>query len=123
MRHLQRFSWSLGRLVMYCISLEDLELECIIGILPFEREKTQKIRINAEFMVERSCEEYLDYRLLKNSITNAFLKEFGLLEEAHSYFLNTIPKDFPQIKEFWIKITKLEIFSDCKVSITSYYKE
>lgn len=108
---------------MYCISLEDLELECIIGILPFEREKTQKIRINAEFMVERSCEEYLDYRLLKNSITNAFLKEFGLLEEAHSYFLNTIPKDFPQIKEFWIKITKLEIFSDCKVSITSYYKE
>ncbi|MBX7490528.1 dihydroneopterin aldolase [Helicobacter turcicus] len=105
----------------YRIALEELELECIIGILPFEREKMQKICIDAEFVVEKKV-EYLDYRLLKDHIANAFAKEFGLLEEAHDYFLGTIPKDFPQIKEFWIKITKLEIFSDCKVAITSHYK-
>ncbi|WP_299545963.1 dihydroneopterin aldolase [uncultured Helicobacter sp.] len=105
---------------MWKIALEDLELECIIGILPYEREKAQKICVNAEFIVES---EYLDYRLLRKYIIGAFAKEFGLLEEAHKYFLNTLPKEFPQIKEFWIKITKLEIFSDCKVSITSYYKE
>ncbi|WP_279127775.1 dihydroneopterin aldolase [Helicobacter winghamensis] len=105
---------------MWKIALEDLELECIIGILPFEREKKQKIRVNAEFLIES---EYLDYCLLREHIVIAFAREFGLLEEAHKYFLSTLPKEFPQIKEFWIKITKLEIFSDCKVSITSYYKE
>lgn len=103
----------------YSIALEELELECIIGILPFEREKMQKIRIDAEFIIEV---EYLDYRLLKDFITSAFTKEFGLLEEARDYFLEVLPKDFPQIKEFWIKITKLEIFSDCKVAIKSHYK-
>ncbi|MCI5969308.1 dihydroneopterin aldolase [Helicobacter sp.] len=118
--------------VMWKIELEDLELECIIGILPFERERKQKICVNAEFLVESEYlvgskplteGDFLDYRLLREHIVSAFAREFGLLEEAHNYFLETIPKSFPQIKEFWIKITKLEIFSDCKVSITSYYKE
>ncbi|TLD84478.1 dihydroneopterin aldolase [Helicobacter sp. MIT 11-5569] len=105
----------------YHIALEEFELDCIIGILPVEREKAQKIRIDAEFVVEKS-EEFLDYCLLKNFIKDAFDKEFQLLEDAHDYFLATLPKSFPQVKTFWIKITKLEIFSDCKVAITTHYK-
>ena len=107
----------------YCISLEGLELECIIGILSFERKRRQKISIDVEFIVESKGGRYVDYCLLRDFIIEAFKREFGLLEEAHEYFLDTIPEDFPQIKEFWIKITKLEVFKDCRVAIKSYYKE
>lgn len=105
----------------YHIYLEDLQLECIIGILPFEREYPQKICINAEFIVEKG-QGFLDYRLLKDKIESAFQKEFKLIEDAQDYFIQTLPKDFPQIKEFWIKITKLEIFKHCKVAIKTHYK-
>lgn len=120
----------------YTICLEDFVLEVIIGILPSEREKTQKILINAEFIwnptMQAQCEnsmnldkmwDFLDYRDLRKFIKESFAQQFGLLEEAQSYFYREIPLRFPQIKEFWIKITKLEIFEDCKVSIKINYQK
>ncbi|WP_051604776.1 dihydroneopterin aldolase [Helicobacter rodentium] len=120
---------------LYSICLEDFILEAIIGILPNERTKTQRILINAEFICvwnpkslsnplrQATLEEFLDYRILRDFIKNSFGQQFGLLEEAQSYFYQQIPLRFPQIKEFWIKITKLEIFDDCKVSIKINYQE
>lgn len=120
----------------YTICLEDFILEVIIGILPSEREKAQKILINAEFIwnpkIQAQCEDsmnldkredFLDYRDLREFIKESFARQFGLLEEAQSYFYREIPLCFPQIKEFWIKITKLEIFEDCKVSIKINYQK
>ena len=103
----------------YHITLEDLCLECIIGILPLEREKQQKVIVNAEFVVN----EILDYRALRECIQEGFKQEFYYLEDAHQYFQNTIPKSFPQVNEFWIKIAKPEIFTDCNVAISTHYKE
>lgn len=73
-----------------------------------------------EFRQERG---FLDYRDLREFIKESFARQFGLLEEAQSYFYREIPLRFPQIKEFWIKITKLEIFEDCKVSIKINYQK
>lgn len=107
----------------YCISIEDLCLDAIVGILPFERTKTQRIRITAEFVYVSNGDNFLDYSKLRDCIKEAFLKEFALLEDAQMYFLQEIPQRFPQIKEYWIKITKLEIFKDCKVGIKFTYKK
>lgn len=120
---------------LYSICLEDFILEAIIGILPNERTKTQRILINAEFICiwnpkslndplhQATLEEFLDYRILRDFIKDSFEQQFGLLEEAQSYFYQQIPLRFPQIKEFWIKITKLEIFDNCKVSIKINYQK
>lgn len=124
----------------YTICLEDFVIQTIIGILPNEREKAQKICIDAEFVCVWNpsmhsndtksnpslshknyenirTQDFLDYRILRKFIKESFTQRFGLLEEALSYFYDEIPLRFPQIQEFWIKITKQEVFEDCKVSI------
>ena len=60
---------------------------------------------------------------LRECIQEGFKQEFYYLEDAHQYFQNTIPKSFPQVQEFWIKIAKPEIFTDCNVAISTHYKE
>lgn len=130
----------------YTICLEELALEAIIGILPSEREKKQRILINAEFVCTwnptfyfddanskyqwflKNCDslesqEFLDYRILRDFIKESFAHQFGLLEEAQSYFYHQIPLRFPQIQAFWIQITKPEIFEDCKISIKINYQK
>ena len=102
----------------YKIFLENLLLEVVIGILPFEREKRQKIRIDGEFVYFKNNEdEFLDYRDLRGFLSEAFMQEFGLLEEALEFFAKEIPKNFPQIKKYRLKVTKLEIFGDCQVAL------
>ncbi len=103
----------------FVITLEEMQLDAIIGILPFERQETQKICVSARFVIK---DKILDYRLLRTFIQESFKQEFKLLEDAQKYFSKRIPKHFPQIKEFWIKITKLEIFEDCKVSVEIHRK-
>ena len=102
----------------YKIFLENLLLEVVMGILPFEREKRQKIRIDGEFIYFKNNEdEFLDYRDLREFLRGAFMQEFGLLEEALEFFAKEIPKTFPQIKKYRLKVAKLEIFGDCQVAL------
>lgn len=137
MLSLEKRDSTLKSKIPYILCLEDFALEVIIGILPNERKDKQKILVNAEFLCMGNLkfaltqtnalkniesQDFLDYRILKEFIKDAFECEFGLLEEAQSYFYQQIPLRFPQIKEFWIKITKLEIFDDCKVSIKINYQ-
>ncbi|PZT48560.1 hypothetical protein B6S12_03295 [Helicobacter valdiviensis] len=104
----------------YEISLEDLELEVIIGILENERKNKQKIKINAKFFYQKEG-EFLDYRLLRDFIKNAFCQQFLLLEDALEYFYEKLPQNFPQIQQFSMCICKLEIFEDCRVCMKISY--
>lgn len=117
----------------YTICLEDFIVEAIIGILPNERQKAQRILVNAEFTYVWNPQtqsskklgaekRFLDYRILRDFIKESFGHQFGLLEEAQEYFYREIPLRFPQVKEFWIKITKLETFEDCNISIKINYQ-
>ena len=45
------------------------------------------------------------------------MQEFGLLEEELEFFAKEIPKNFPQIKKYRLKVAKLEIFGDCQVAL------
>ena len=102
----------------YKIFLENLLLEVVIGILPFEREKRQKIRIDGEFIYFKNNEdEFLDYRDLREFLSREFMQVFGLLEESLEFLSKVIPKNFPQIKKYRLKVAKLEIFGDCQVAL------
>ncbi|MDY3113336.1 MAG: dihydroneopterin aldolase [Helicobacter sp.] len=105
----------------YTIYLKNLRFKAIVGILKKERLKKQKIKIDAKFLCD-NLEKYLDYRDLRAFIKEAFLQEFLLLEDAQIYFLNKIPAKFPQVLEFSLTITKLEIFNDCQVGVKVKYK-
>ncbi|MDE5602544.1 MAG: dihydroneopterin aldolase [Helicobacter sp.] len=106
----------------YEIALENLCFEAILGILPFERINKQKIQIDSRFTYYTySKNDFLDYRLLKDFLQDSFEQNFHLLEEVLEYFFEEIPKRFPQITFFCIKITKLEIFNNCKVSMQIQY--
>ncbi|MDE5592257.1 MAG: dihydroneopterin aldolase [Helicobacter sp.] len=108
----------------YQISLENLFLDVIIGILPKERTQKQKIEINAYFSyIQESKEGFLDYRSLKSCIEEVLQRNFELLEEALSSLQEELIKNFPQLTFFLIKITKLEIFTDCKISMHIQYNK
>lgn len=103
------------------LKIKDLEFETIIGILDFERDKKQKVVLNAEFLYEFS-KEILDYRLLREFLLQAFDKNFDTLENALVYFQEHIPKNFKNITYFHIELSKTQIFKDCLVSVCLEYK-
>lgn len=103
------------------LTVKDLEFETIIGILDFERDKKQKVVLNAEFLYEFS-KEILDYRLLREFLLQAFNQNFDTLENALIYFKEQIPKKFKDITYFQIKLSKTQIFTDCVVSVSLEYK-
>lgn len=106
----------------YQISLENFFLDVIIGILPKERTQKQKIEINAHFSyIQKTKEGFLDYCSLRSCIEEVLQRNFELLEEALSSLQEELIKKFPQLTFFLIKITKLEIFTDCKVSMQIQY--
>ncbi|WP_273404673.1 dihydroneopterin aldolase [Campylobacter avium] len=103
------------------LKIKDLEFETIIGILDFEREKKQRIVLNADFLYEFS-KEILDYRLLREFLLKAFEQNFDTLENALMYFKENIPKNFNNIRYFNIQLSKTQIFTDCVVSVCLEYK-
>lgn len=108
------------------ISINDLRLQAIIGILPFERERAQEIAVDLEAVYEIDfvdCHESLrnsrndgivDYALLREIILDSFKKNnFLYLESALVAIQGAILERFPQILELHLSIKKLAIFSDC----------
>ena len=45
---------------MNSVFIEGLEVHCVVGLLPFEREREQEIRIDAEMSVDFSAEAEAD---------------------------------------------------------------
>ncbi|MDA3967133.1 MULTISPECIES: dihydroneopterin aldolase [Helicobacter] len=108
--------------MIYTINIENLRLKAIIGILPFERENPQEIEVNFSCKYEKN-KEFLDYSKIKEFIEESFKNDFLLLEDALEFFYNEIPKRFIIIDSFSLKITKLDIFKNCKVSMEVSYKK
>ena len=61
------------------VSIENLTFNCIIGILPFEREKEQRVIINCSFKYEFIKNEFIDYSKVANLIENRMRKKKFLL--------------------------------------------
>lgn len=95
--------------------IQDLNSEVIIGILPFEREKPQKIHLNIELEYAYRG-EYINYVEVVDLVLSE-LKErkYGLLEEALEDLTVKLKTSFPQILSSLICIKKLEILTNCIV--------
>ena len=71
------------------IFVDNLKVECIVGILPFEREKTQPLFVSLELETPLeeagrtgALEKTIDYALLSEKVKAYIVKrKVGLLEE------------------------------------------
>lgn len=103
------------------VFIEDLTFKTIIGILPFERVKKQKVIVNVTFQYKYDDErkDFVDYSLVSKDIKEIMKnKKFELIEEAIIYISNKLEKKYP-LKKLKIKISKPEILKDCKVSVSN----
>jgi len=103
------------------IFIEDLKFQTIIGILDFERERTQDVIINLEIKYNYK-DEFINYaevaRHIKESMIN---NKFLLIEDALSSLSKSLKKEFQQISSLNLKITKPSILPDCTVSVAENY--
>ncbi len=100
------------------VSIEDLNFNCIIGILDFERVNPQKVIINLSFEYDFSNkDEFIDYSKVSNDIETIMIeKKFELLEEAIIYMEKHLTNSY-KIENLKIKISKPDIMSNCIVSL------
>lgn len=101
------------------IEIKDLTFKTIIGILPFEREKKQKVIVNISFNYIYTKDYFIDYSQVAALIEQKLKeKKFELLEDAIIYCekkLNNLYK----IKELKIKISKPDILKNTIVSLSN----
>lgn len=100
------------------IQIKELTFNCIIGILPKERIKEQKVIITASFIYVYKKDSFIDYSLVANDIKNIMInKKFELLEDALLFIKNDLITSY-KMKKLRIKITKPDILPDCFVSVS-----
>ena len=101
------------------VSIKELSFKTIIGILPFERAKKQKVVINISFKYSfnSNSKKFIDYSKV-SSLTKKIMKKnkFELIEDAILTLKKLIYKKF-NLSNLQIKITKPDILKDCTVSV------
>ena len=103
------------------IFVNDLKVECIVGILPFEREKTQPLLVSMG--LETSLEEAgrtgalnksIDYALLSERVKSYIVeRKAGLLEELAVELCDLIEKEFKP-ESVKISLNKPNAVADAK---------
>lgn len=102
------------------VAIRELSFKTIIGILPFEREKTQKVIIDIEFeyLFDEKEKSFIDYSQVVTLVKKTMKKEkFELIEEALIFLKESLREKYP-IENLQIKITKPTILKDCIVSVS-----
>jgi dihydroneopterin aldolase len=102
------------------IHIEALTFEVIIGLLDFEREKPQRIRVDASFHYTYNNEQFIDYATIVEEIqTHMHQNKYALLEEALLGLEKQLLALYPTIEQLQLKITKLDIFPNCCVALSN----
>ena len=103
------------------VYIKELTFKTIIGILPFERVKKQKVIVDISFnyTFSKKSNDFIDYSevatLVKKTIRK---KKFKLIEDAILTLEKKIYKKF-NLTKLQIKISKPEILKDCLVSVSN----
>lgn len=96
-----------------CIKIK-LQFSCVIGILPFEREKKQKVVVKLRV----KSDEFLDYAELCEWLKSTYkAHKFTLLEESLEFVANKLKQMHPTLRSLKIIITKPHIIKNAKVSV------
>lgn len=104
---------------MLKINIKALTFNCIIGILPFERKKKQKviIDISLKYFYDTNNSFFIDYSKIVTFIQKRMVKKrFKLIEDAILYIRKKLKKRY-KIINLKIKISKPDILPNCVVSI------
>ena len=103
------------------VSIDNLTFKTIIGILPFERVKKQKVvlAISFKYKFTKGQKDFIDYSHVAN-MTKLVVKEekFELIEDALIYLKRALRKEF-KISKLKIKISKPNILKNCLVSVSN----
>jgi dihydroneopterin aldolase len=109
------------------IHLQGLRFRANLGVLDFERTGPQPIQVDAEVnlgampVVARDADigHVLDYRRVRTAIIDECTAEHTDLVEALLGKLSNRLMSLPGVVGVRLKLTKLEIFPDCEVSIST----
>ncbi len=101
------------------IHIEALSFDVIIGLLDFERERTQRVLLDVEIVYPYHHDTFIDYAdvvmLIKNHLRD---KRYKLLEDALLGLKESIQKEYPCIERLFIKLLKPDILTDCSVGLS-----
>lgn len=103
------------------IFFSQLALDARIGILEHELRATQPLHIDAEIDVDirqpvrdQNIQTVLDYRLLRSAIVEECTQaHVNLLETLVEQVADRLLRDFAEISQVRIRISKPNAFSDC----------
>jgi len=99
------------------VEIENLEFECIIGILDFERKTPQKVIVNLSFSYHFD-NNYIDYAKIASIVKKMMIQnQYQLIEDAVLKISAFLKENFSLIETLDIKISKPSILPDCTVSV------
>ena len=112
------------------IEIEAIELETIIGILPPERLKSQKLIANLaiEYPADRavrsdSLDGAVDYRELALIVENQAQKGFHMLENLSQAIIDEVLHAFPQISFIEICLEKPQALKNGRAKLMNQWKK
>lgn len=105
------------------IHIENLEYHVIIGLLDFEREKSQRVIIQLEASYDYQKNKFIDYADITTLIKEKLKKEkYELLEDALIGLKNSLCTTYPQLQTLKLKIAKPDILNDCSVALSETWQ-
>jgi dihydroneopterin aldolase len=107
------------------IHIEKLKISAIIGILDFERIKTQTVIVDARIEYEYQENQFINYSEVISIIETMIIsKEYQLLEDALSDIQQKIVRRYSQINKLHLKISKPNIIKNATVALSvEYFRE
>jgi dihydroneopterin aldolase len=101
------------------IEIKDLEFNAIIGLLDFERDRAQKVRLHITIEYDYIPPNYLDYaQIVEISRQHIRKQKYELLEDALAGLDQMLKEQFPIIDTLHIAISKPNILPDCEVIVS-----
>ncbi|PAF47773.1 hypothetical protein BKH46_02740 [Helicobacter sp. 12S02634-8] len=102
----------------FTLIIEDLELEAVIGILDFERVRSQRLIVQGAITYCYEGKNFIDYISVKEKIKSLLqTKQYGLLEEALEDITQTLKQKFDTIISICMTIKKPQISDDCSIGV------
>jgi len=103
---------------MMTITIKELTFDVIIGLLDFERDKTQRVIINLEASYLYEEKQFINYADIASKIEKKLkVERYLLLEEALLGIEKILHQDYPQITTLFVEIAKPDILDNCIVSL------
>jgi len=100
------------------IYIESLQIDAIIGLFDFEREREQQVSIDLEAVYIYDKKSFINYAALAEMIEKQIREErYFLLEEALIDLKEKISEAYPAIERLKLKIAKPNILKNCSVAI------